>query len=92
MDAVASEISWSKAALATGRPVGLSSPERTQPQEISLATPLGLRLFWIGAVFRLKTNTYKYSLFKCALLQTKNALSGAKIGFGIGSIVVVHPY
>ena len=47
--------------------------------------PLGLRPFWLGAAFCLKTNTDRYSLFKHASLQAKIALSGAKIGFGIGS-------
>jgi hypothetical protein len=49
------------------------------------SNPLRLRLFWLGAAFSLKTNTFRYSLFKDALLQAKTALSSAKIAFGIGS-------
>lgn len=49
---------------------------------------MGLRLFWPGAVFCLKTNTGRYSLFKHASLQAKIALSRAKIGFGIGLLLL----
>ncbi len=58
-------------------------------QDDFLRNPLGLRPLWPRAAFCLKTNTSRYSLFKRALLWTKFALSGAKIGFRIGSTLLI---